>query len=213
MKPMSTVDLFFLAQQSLFSWALLVVGLGYTVAATLAQPWVRASALGLLVTLAVGTIFELGIALLWRRFLGDFDDTPDFTFSAVTILYSGVAVLLIWPFHSKGKAPPAFDMARAARGLLVGVALALALGLGDALFRQTHSDPYLEFRGFVWFFFAIRGIGGAVVGGLATAALGGCLPRLIHSHQRLPRLRTAAFGSLFMVMALLARFVLNAFAG
>lgn len=210
--PVSTSTTIFLAlQHSIFFWALLVVGLGYAALAITGHPLAQRLARAGLWLFTLGTLFELGIAILWRVFFGDFDDVPSFAFSVVTLIFVSSVWFSVWPWRgedfSKDEQAPGFDLARASLGACVAVLVALALGVLDAAFRVREGSPFLDFRGYAWFYFAIRGVGGAIWGGLLAGVMAGLLPRFLWLHQSLGKQRAAVLAGALVVLAIVARIV------
>jgi hypothetical protein len=148
--PISTSTTVFLAlQHSIFFWALLVVGLCYAALALTAHPLAQRIARAALWIFTLGTLFELGIAILWRAFFGDFSDVPMFAFSVVTLVFAGCVGASVWPWRAGDRSPaesaPGFDWPRASLGACVGVVV--ALGFADAAFRARAGSTFLDFRG------------------------------------------------------------------
>jgi hypothetical protein len=210
--PISTSTTIFLAlQHSIFFWALLVVGAIYAVLAITGHPLALRLARAGLWLFTLGTLFELGIAILWRVIFGDFSDVPTFAFSGVTLIFIGVVGASVWPWRAKKDAsaetPPGFDWLRASLGLCVAVMVALALGFADAAFRARAGSPYFDFRGYAWFYFAMRGVGGAIVGGILAGILAGMLPRYLWSHRALAKPHAAVLAGALVVLAVAVRLI------
>jgi hypothetical protein len=211
----SLTDIFDILHKSVFFWALLLVALCYLVYGLTRWPWMQRIARMSMWVMLLGVFFELGIAILWRLFFGSFDDVPIFQFTIFTVLFAGGCGLAVWPRTQAQQvpageiaaaAPPvSFDWWRASVGLFFGVALALAWGFAEAWFRDYHQDPQLAFRGFYWFFFAIRGIGGAIIGGISAAALAGVLPYFLWAHQFLSPRRALIVGGVLLVVVVFVR--------
>lgn len=201
--------LFLALHHSFFFWALLLVGLVYGIFALTGQPVVRKVASFGMALLLLGTFTELGIAILWRLFFGNFEDVPNFEFSAFTLAYALPALALVWPWRATENetsmtAPP-FDWLRAAWGAFCGVVFTLLVAYGDTAFRVYRGDAFLLFRGFAYYFFELRGIWGACMAGLLLAALAGFLPRFQRAHAQLTKQRGATASGTILLLALLIR--------
>lgn len=205
------ITLFLLLHKSIFFWALLAVGLCYAAYAIKGHPLARTIASITLAMVLFGTFTELGIAILWRLFFGNFIDVPTFEFSIVTIADVLPCILLVWPWGkddgAKNEIAPTFDWLRASLGFFFGVFFALIISYADTTFRIIRADPTLQFRNFFWFFFAVRGLGGAVIGGVLLGVLAGFLPRFQWAHTHLSKMRGGIAGGIFVVMAVLIRVV------